>query len=301
MALTDKQITALLAPLDAGRVRQVQGNAHLEAWDIRRWLLRIFGWGGWQFDVVSCDLVSERSNWDEANPLKGRHSVVYRVVGRLTLRDPQGNFVTSWEDGATGDSQNQPSLGDAHDGALKTAMSQALKRCAVNIGEAGGLPLYNGGRTVPVVGKSIAHEQDSGAATQEAVTHGELATERSTHDTESPASPAGVGERQPRAESPPSPPEDSLPLGGEGTSEDVEALRQRQIDGFRERAIAAGKERSRSKALQQLTRLNLDMSQAGVLTAATRFETGEPTTLGVLADEVIKAVSRTAPEQEVLT
>lgn len=176
MSLRPAQVDALLAPLHPSRVRQVQGNAHLEAWDVRRHLLRVFGWGGWDFDVVSCDLVSERSKWDEQNPLKGRHTVVYRVVGRLTIRDPEGNRLASYEDGATGDAANQPSLGDAHDMALKTAMSQALKRCAMNLGDRFGLGLYNGGRTDAVVGGSLAHEHSDTPGASEHVEGGEIPT-----------------------------------------------------------------------------------------------------------------------------
>ena len=169
MSLTAEQVDALLQPLHPSRVRSVQGNAHLEAWDVRRHLLRVFGWGGWDFQVIACDLVSERSKWDEQNPLKGRHTVVYRCLGRLVIKDPDGTVLACFEDGATGDAANQPSLGDAHDMAMKTAMSQALKRCAMNLGDRFGLGLYNGGRTDAVVGKSLAH------------THAELAAPVTEH------------------------------------------------------------------------------------------------------------------------
>ena len=174
MSLNGQQVDALLAPLHPGRVRQVQGNAHLEAWDIRRHLLRVFGWGGWDFTVVSCDLVSERSVWDEKQPLKGRHTIVYRVVGRLTIKDPEGTVLAVFEDGATGDASNQPSLGDAHDMALKTAMSQALKRCAMNLGDRFGLSLYANGSTEAVVAGSLAHRQSAIPAAAEDVQDGEM-------------------------------------------------------------------------------------------------------------------------------
>lgn len=165
MSLTRAQVDALLQPLHPSRVRQVQGNAHLEAWDVRRHLLRVFGWGGWDFEVIACDLVSERSKWDEQNPLKGRHTVVYRVLGRLVIKSPDGTVLAQFEDGATGDAANQPSLGDAHDMAMKTAMSQALKRCAMNLGDLFGLGLYNDGKTDAVVGRSLAHEHEPVPAT----------------------------------------------------------------------------------------------------------------------------------------
>lgn len=178
MSLTVEQVDALLAPLDSRRVRQVQGNAHLEAWDIRRHLLRVFGWGGWSFEVVSSECILERSKWDEDSTHKGRHTVAYRVVGRLTIHSDDGRVLATFEDGATGDAQNQPGFADAHDMALKTAMSQALKRCAVNLGDRFGLSLYNKGTTGAVVGKSLAHTSQREVEVTHDVAGGELDEQR---------------------------------------------------------------------------------------------------------------------------
>lgn len=179
MTLTANQVDALTAPLHPGRVRQVKGNAHLEAWDIRRHLLRVFGWGGWDLELLTCDCILERSFWsdDVKEQFKGRHTVIYRVTARLIIKDVEGNEIAHFDDGATGDSTNQPTLGDAHDMAMKTAMSQALKRCAVNLGDRFGLSLYNKGQTGAVVGKSLAHP-DTGTAVlaNEDVHEGELAS-----------------------------------------------------------------------------------------------------------------------------
>lgn len=177
MSLLQPQVDALLQPLHRGRVRQLSGNSHLEAWDIRRHLLRVFGWGGWSFEVVSCECILERSVWEseKANEThKGRHTVAYRVIGRLTIRDTEGVTLAVFEDGATGDAQNQPGFADAHDMALKTAMSQALKRCAINLGDRFGLSLYDKGSTGAVVGRSIAHDSTVTTDASEDVEAGEL-------------------------------------------------------------------------------------------------------------------------------
>lgn len=177
MSLTGAQVEALIQPLHPSRVRTKQNQAHLEAWDIRRHLLRVFGWGGWDFEVVSCDCILERSVWtsEKAEEThKGKHTVAYRVVGRLRIKDVEGNTLAVFEDGATGAAQNQPGFADAHDMALKTAMSQALKRCAVNLGDRFGLSLYNKGSAAAVVGKSLAHPSQEEVEATDHVEAGEL-------------------------------------------------------------------------------------------------------------------------------
>lgn len=202
MSLNGPQVDALLQPLDGKRVRQVQGNSHLEAWDIRRHLLRVFGWGGWAFEIVSCDCILERSVWESEKhneTHKGRHTVAYRVLGRLTIKDPSGVVLAVFEDGATGDAQNQPGFADAHDMALKTAMSQALKRCAINLGDRFGLSLYAKGSTAAVVGKSLAHTHSTEHDTVEAVEAGEMDQPKIDGGNDAPHAPSTEtgGERPP--------------------------------------------------------------------------------------------------------
>jgi hypothetical protein len=152
--LTDYQLKTLFAPVNPKRVGQVRGMAHMEAWDIRRQLIRVFGFGGYSIDTLSLDLVAER---ETKNGDRSRWTVVYRAQVRLTVYGSDGAELSHWEDGAAGDSVNQPSLGDAHDMAMKTALSQAMKRCATNLGDQFGLSLYNNGSPAPVVQWSAAH------------------------------------------------------------------------------------------------------------------------------------------------
>lgn len=150
--ITAEQYRFLTAKLADNRVSQLKGNSHVEAWDDRRHLIRIFGFGGWDSEIIECTLVSE--DGVEKNGRIG-WTVVYRVLCRLIVKDPAGNVIARYEDGACGDASNLPSRGDAHDFALKTALSQALKRCAVNLGDQFGLSLYNGGSTSAVVLRSL--------------------------------------------------------------------------------------------------------------------------------------------------
>lgn len=140
--LNPLQLDYLLRPLNANRVRNLRGLNHVEAYDVRTWLTRIFGFGGWSLETLALDVVHQ----GPSKTHEGRDvwSVVYRAQVRLTVRDPHGNALTTFDDGAAGDAA-LPTLGDAHDFAMKTALSQALKRVAVNLGDAFGLSLYNGG------------------------------------------------------------------------------------------------------------------------------------------------------------
>lgn len=158
--LTDPQLNILLAPVNPKRVSNLRGMSHMEAWDIRRQLIRIFGFGGYTTETLALDLVAEH---EKKQGDRSRWTVVYRAQVRLTVYAADGSQLGHWDDGAAGDSVNQPSLGDAHDMAMKTALSQALKRCAVNLGDQFGLSLYNDGNTTPVVLRSLAHETPTAA------------------------------------------------------------------------------------------------------------------------------------------
>lgn len=156
--LTDNQLKVLFSELHQSRVGFNQkGFAHVQQWDVRRFLIRVFGFGGYDTELVSIECVREIEH-PPSNPSgKSRWTVVYRVHQRLTIKDIAGNPIASYDGVATGDAQNQPGLGDAHDGAVKEADSQSLKRAAVNLGDAFGLSLYNGGKTDAVVKWSAAH------------------------------------------------------------------------------------------------------------------------------------------------
>lgn len=153
MPLTREQYDFLIEPIRPDRVQQLRGNSHLEQWDIRRHLIRAFGFGGFDVITKATQLLSQIEHPPASAGGKPRWSVVWAAEVRLVIK--MGTDIAVYEDGATGDSQNQPSLGDAHDQALKTALSQALKRCAVNLGDQFGLSLYNGGKSAAVVLRSL--------------------------------------------------------------------------------------------------------------------------------------------------
>lgn len=178
MTLSSEQIEELLKPIDKSRVsKDGKGFAHVEAWDIRRTMNRIFGFAAWSARVEHMEMVSER----EVTTKQGKPAwnVVYRARCTVEVGDYMqgGATYTEW---AAGDATN-PTLADAHDQAIKTAESQAFKRCAVNLGDQFGLSLYRNGSTEATVGDIVGrihadshHVEDLLAAFEEAKSEDDL-------------------------------------------------------------------------------------------------------------------------------
>ena len=173
--LSPAQIGLLLRGIDPMRVgKDGKGFAHVEAWDIRRHLIRVFGFGGHDTDMLEATLISETSEMKRKRGKGGQEygdpyeawTVIYRVAVRLTVK-VDGVVLGQWHGVATGDASNQPSRADAHDLALKTADSQALKRAATNLGDQFGLSLYNKGRMDPVVQGSYAYLKPKAEKTEQ--------------------------------------------------------------------------------------------------------------------------------------
>lgn len=152
--LSSEQVNVLLRPIAKSRVAILDGMSHVEAWDIRAHLNRIFGFGRWSGDVLTVDLIHDQQTETRAG--KAARKVAYRVVFRLTVNAPDGTTLATYTEAAVGES-TMPDFkhGDCHDMAVKTAESQAFKRCAVNLGTQFGLSLYDNGNTDDVVRRTL--------------------------------------------------------------------------------------------------------------------------------------------------
>lgn len=180
MSLTSRQREVLLRDLHPSRVAHVRAAggmmlSHLEAWDVRAHLNRIFGFGGW--DETDTGLGTVLLYETETTPgtesrgaARARWSVAYRATRRLTVRDADGCPLCRYEATAVGESTNQPVRGDAHDMAIKTAESQALKRAAINLGTQFGLSLYRDGQVEDVVRATLVPGKEDLDPREEEVT-----------------------------------------------------------------------------------------------------------------------------------
>jgi hypothetical protein len=163
MKLTTEQYDQLLRPLANSRVanRSQAGRqlAYLEAWDVKAHLIRIFGFGNWSADVLSAELMFE----DKTE--KGHWNVGYKVIMRLRLHAEDMLSDTTYTEAAVGQA-TLPQRGEAHDMAVKTAESDALKRAAINLGTQFGLSLYDNGNRNDVIQHTLVTPPDYVRAAQ---------------------------------------------------------------------------------------------------------------------------------------
>ena len=154
--ITQQQHEILLKGINAGRIAKRQGGggrslSYLEAWDVKAHLIRIFGFGEWSWDVLSADLMFDQEN-------SGKFHVAYKVIGQLRIHATGATYTEAAVGSAT-----LPQRGEAHDMAVKTAESDALKRAAINLGDQFGLSLYNNGAVTPVVVKTLVEAESTDA------------------------------------------------------------------------------------------------------------------------------------------
>jgi recombination DNA repair RAD52 pathway protein len=153
MGLTPEQHATLMRPLRSTRVakRQQGGKtlSYLESYDVKAHLIRIFGFANFDSETIAETFMGTREYKSSDKPMV---EVIWHARHRLTLRDPDGNTLATFTEGAVGSASGPANmLGEHHDNALKTAASDALKRCAINLGSQFGLSLYDNGSLKEVV------------------------------------------------------------------------------------------------------------------------------------------------------
>jgi DNA recombination protein Rad52 len=157
MKFSDKIVNVLLTGIKPERVFTRAGAggkqlSYLTQADVRAHLIRMFGFGGFSISVKEVETLFDDFNKDG----NGRWHVGVRAIVRLTIHDPEQDSYddVSYEDVAVAES-TQPQHGEALDTATKSAVSDAVKRAAVNLGDQFGLSLYFNGRHAPVVRQLI--------------------------------------------------------------------------------------------------------------------------------------------------
>ena len=147
--LTLRQREILMGSLNPARVssRKGTGNntlSYMEAWDIKATLIRVFGFGGFSAEVVESKIERILTNAEHGG--KTAWVVLASATVRLTIHQTGAIYA---ETAVSSQAGNQ--IGEVGDFAMKTAESDALKRCAIYLGTQFGLSLYNDGKPQDVV------------------------------------------------------------------------------------------------------------------------------------------------------
>lgn len=149
--LTHDQKRLLMTGLNPARVanrRQGGTNlSYLESYDVKATLIRVFGFGGFSAEVIQSEVLYKEAI--EKSGAKGAYTqwkVAVQSTVQLTIHQLGAVYTeTAVGDGTMGD------ISEAMDKAIKTASSDALKRCAIYLGTQFGLSLYNNGSTQEVI------------------------------------------------------------------------------------------------------------------------------------------------------
>lgn len=139
--LSDDQLDLLLSPLHPSRVStRTQGGAtlsYVEAHDVKATLVRVFGFGGFDAEVIDTKVL--KISEVEKDGGRMQYTVLATSTVRLHIRCLDATYA---ETAAASQTGNQ--VGEVTDFAIKTASSDALKRCAIYLGTQFGLSLYAG-------------------------------------------------------------------------------------------------------------------------------------------------------------
>lgn len=291
--LSSEQITQLLRPIHPSRVSQRDGLSHLEAYDVRAHLNRVFGFGRWSADLIDLSMIYEAPDVTKGG--SAAFSVGYRAIVRLTIQAPDGTVLCTYTEAATGDAKMPDyKRADAHDFAIKTAESQALKRCVINLGDQFGLSLYQKGSRDPLVKATLVGAEITDKPVDE---HVLPVTPEAAEEAQAPSAHATSVQtsavRPPDAERAPA----ALPSASPDDLAAQQAATAAQVEKLREAAlllVAPEFKGSRQDAVVAIGKIKIDAAKQRLLHQMLRRENGEEISVSVFLDELLKRVMRTA-------
>lgn len=139
----EKQLQILNSELDSSRVKtREKGNiqlSYLEGFDIIETANTVFGFGNWDYAISKLELVSQEKNQNDNTV------ICYKAVVQVLIHSVNHSQDVSREDVGFGSGVSK-SLADAHEGAAKEAVTDALKRCFRSFGNQFGNSLYDKSR-----------------------------------------------------------------------------------------------------------------------------------------------------------
>jgi len=139
----DKQNQVLAHEIENSRIKnRSKGNinlSYLEGFDVIKTANKIFGYGNWNYNISKLEQVSQEQN-------QNQNSVIcYKAVINITVYDLQHSKSVNREDVGFGTGIAK-TLADAHEGAAKEAVTDAIKRTLRSFGNQFGNSLYDKSR-----------------------------------------------------------------------------------------------------------------------------------------------------------
>lgn len=158
--LTDLQLDTLMRDLNKGRVQALSSGGrtmpYLAGYDVKATLIRVFGFGGFSAEVVREEIVDV--NRDATTGAGQNAKPAIEVLASSTVRLEIPSLGAVYTETAVASRKGQQ-VGEVADFAMKTASTDALKRCATYLGTQFGLSLYDNGSTTEVVRRIVAPGQ----------------------------------------------------------------------------------------------------------------------------------------------
>ena len=136
----EKQLQVLSYELDSSRIKtREKGNislSYIEGHDVIESANKIFGYGNWSYSISKLEQVSQEQNHNQ------NIIICYKAIVRVIAQDTSHTKETIREDVGFG-SGVAKTLSDAHEGAAKEAVTDALKRAMRTFGNQFGNSLYD--------------------------------------------------------------------------------------------------------------------------------------------------------------
>lgn len=134
------QLAILTQELDSNRIKtREKGNinlSYIEGFDVIDTANKVFGFGNWSYSISKLDQVSQEVNQNQNNV------VCYKAVVQVLVHNGNHTLDVNRQDVGFGTGVSK-TLADAHEGAAKEAVTDAIKRCFRSFGNQFGNSLYD--------------------------------------------------------------------------------------------------------------------------------------------------------------
>ena len=135
-----KQLDILNQELDSSRIKtREKGNislSYIEGHDVIETANKVFGFGNWSYSISKLEHVSQEQNQNQ------NQVICYKAIVQVLVHSENHTLDVSREDVGFGTGVAK-TLSDAHEGAAKEAVTDALKRAMRSFGNQFGNSLYD--------------------------------------------------------------------------------------------------------------------------------------------------------------